>query len=623
MKGPPSMKQNRATTLLDVLDNAQTKDDKGYTFVDDRLKPKTLSFAEIAHEATRRSHYFRSLGLKRGDRLALIVPEGRDFVLAFYGAIRAGIIPVPMYPPLALGRLDAYIDSAKKILQTSGAKMLLTSPEVAPVLWSLVSDVQSLETLVLTDRVSTESERASTNPNDEDMRPEDPCFLQFTSGSTSNPKGVVVTHRSLVANAKAIMFDGLQSNPERDRGVSWLPLYHDMGLIGFAIAPFLAEVPVVFLPTTSFVKRPSVWMETVSKYKGTITFAPNFAYGLAAKRAPQNSAGLDLSSLRVLGCGAEPINPKTLDRFVDVFRPHGLDPKAIMPCYGMAEATLAISFSKVDEHYETIAIDRELYESDHVAQPTTNEDPSEALELVSCGTTFADHEVGIMREDGSLANEGEVGEIVFQGPSLSQGYFENSRATKSLFKYGWLHTGDLGFMLDAKVFVSGRKKDLIILNGRNYYPQSIEWAVEQISGIRPGNVVAFAVRGHNTEELVIAAESKQKDHAALIDKVRQHLRSTLGLSASKIVILPAGALPKTSSGKLKRQDTKSRYEKGILEDNKSRSVRGSANRLMLARHLSLSALARLKHAVTKPNSETSLRPKREKEARSPGRAESR
>ncbi|MCB9649107.1 MAG: fatty acyl-AMP ligase [Deltaproteobacteria bacterium] len=590
-----------AETLIDVLLDASNVTHKGYTFLDDAMSAEEWSFADLAQEADRRAAYFRSLGLKQGDRLGMIVPDGKDFVLSFFGAVRAGIVPVPMYPPLALGKLDSYVDTATRILSTAGAKMLLTNKQVSPILWSLLSRVKGLEDIILTEKVANhDASKVKQDLSDVRITGEDTCFLQFTSGSTSDPKGVLVSHANLVANSKAIMFDGLKSDSETDIGVSWLPLYHDMGLIGFVIAPMLAHVPVVFLPTLSFVKRPTSWMEAVNKYRGTITFAPNFAFGLAAKRmSPSRLEGMDLSCLRVVGCGAEPINPNTMRNFVGTFEGVGLNPNAIMPCYGMAEATLAIAFDDLSSPFKTVTIDRDAYEEQHLATRYDGDDPARALELVACGATFSAHEVGIMDDHGVLLKNGKVGEIVFRGPSITSGYFDNADASKELLAGGWLHTGDLGFVLDGQLFISGRKKDLIILNGRNYYPQSIEWEVEHVEGIRRGNVVAFSTRGDNTEELVIVAETKVEEGLdELAHQIKMRVHDVLGVRARDVVLVGPGGLPKTSSGKLQRRRTKAQYEAGEL-GRENRTMGSAATKVKLAKHFTASAVARIKHGIKK------------------------
>ncbi len=589
-------------TLIDVLQHAAQVDHRGYTFLDNDLTPHEWSFERMAREADRRAQYFLSLGHQPGDRIAMIIPEGEDFVLNFFGAIRAGLVPVPMYPPLALGRIDSYLDSAARILRSAGTRALITTKQIAPILWSLVARVEGLDDLLLTDTIRDHDETVTGDSlRNVVVRPEDPCFLQFTSGSTSDPKGVVVTHANLVANARAIMVDGLKSDSEVDRGVTWLPLYHDMGLIGFVVAPLTDQVPVVFIPTLAFVKRPAVWMDTVDKYRGTITFAPNFAMGLAAKRASDAKlAKIDLSCLRVVGCGAEPINPSTMRKFCETFAKAGFNQNALMPAYGMAEATLAVSFDALDRPFTTVRIDRDRYESDRVAEVLEDSTQAGQLELVACGRTFPHHEVAIVDTDGRPLPDGEVGEIVFKGPSVTAGYFQNDEATAKLLRGGWLHTGDLGFIVDGDLYVSGRQKDLIILNGRNYYPQAIEWEVEQLEGVRKGNVVAFSVRGDSTEELVIAAETKTEDRAALATAIFARLKSTVGVRVRDVKLVGPGELPKTSSGKLQRRKTKILYQQSTLGAEGNRTLGSTSTRVALAKHVTFGALIRLQRSITKP-----------------------
>jgi fatty-acyl-CoA synthase len=399
-------------------------------------------------------------------------------------------------------------------------------------------------------------------------QPDEPCFLQFTSGSTAAPRGVIVTHRNLIANARAII-KCIEIDSERDRAVSWLPLYHDMGLIGFVIATLVAQIPVIFIPTISFIKHPGVWMDTVHKYRATMTCGPNFAFDLATKRAPKNSrTNLDLSCLRVLGCGAEPINPRTMENFITTYAPWGLKANALLPCYGMAEATLAIAFDRLNRPAQKLTIDRQAYETENVARPIGNNGNGHNLqkrvELVSCGRAIPGHEVAILNDCEQALPEGRVGEIVFRGPSVTPGYFENPEASEQLLKNGWLHTGDLGFILNGDLYISGRQKDLVIINGRNYPPQAIEWVAEEISGIRKGNVVAFSVSGNSTEKLIIVAETAIADTTDMAKAISDQVRSALGLVVDKVVLVGRGSIPKTSSGKLQRGKTKALFEDGLL-----------------------------------------------------------
>jgi fatty-acyl-CoA synthase len=558
------MEMDMGETLNAARDAASSVTHKGFTFLDNDLIATDWAFSDICKEAKRIGASLQAIGLSKGARVALVLSSPQDFVLSFLGAVSAGVMPVPLYPPLALGRMDNYIDRAEGILKVSGAKVLLTSTDYVPVFQPLLGRGSSLKSII-----EIETLRAGTSAlplRETTVEPDDPCFLQFTSGSTSAPRGVIVTHGNLLANARAII-KALEVKADQDRAVSWLPLYHDMGLIGFVIASLVAQTPVVFIPTIAFVKHPGVWMETVHKYRASITFGPNFAFDLAAKRAPKNSRDpLDLSCLRVLGCGAEPINPKTLEKFLSAFQPFGLKSNAIMPSYGMAEATLAIAFDHLYRPVQKLVIDRHAYEVRNIALPLNGEShySPNRFELVSCGRTFEGHELRILDEKGQSLPEGRVGEIVFRGPSVTPGYFHNSEASRQLLRGGWLHTGDLGFIMRGDLYVSGRAKDLVIINGRNYPPQAIEWVVEEVTGIRKGSVVAFSVDGTSTEKLIIIAETTTTENPELEQAVTEQIRSAFGLPVHKVVLVGRGSIPKTSSGKLQRRKTKALFEGGLL-----------------------------------------------------------
>ena len=315
---------------------------------------------------------------------------------------------------------------------------------------------------------------------------DDPCFIQFTSGSTSRPKGVVVTHGNLAHNAHAVMRDGLRSHDE-DRGVSWLPLFHDMGLIGFVIAPIHHAVPVSFMSPMTFLKRPVTWLEILSKHEGTITYGPNFSYAITAKRVrDRDLEGIDLSGVRVAGCGAEPIQAETLRAFADRFASVGFRREAFVPSYGMAEYTLAISFST---GVPTDSVDQEKLWTDGVAEPTEEG----GLEIVGCGKAFPGHGIRIVDvESREVLEDRRVGEIEISGPSVMAGYYELPHVTaQTIGDDGWMRTGDLGYLVEGSVYICGRAKDVIIVNGKNYYPQDLEWLGSEVNGVRAGNVIAF------------------------------------------------------------------------------------------------------------------------------------
>jgi fatty-acyl-CoA synthase len=561
-----------------------------YVFQDLQGVEKQYTFVALERETAARAAALQDLGLVPGDRVGLIVIAPEDFVLAFLAALRVGVVPVPLYPPTSFASLDAYHARTSKILESAAARIVIASGELQNVLWSLVDAVPSLETLVAVEQL-----RGSTRvPVFPVIEPGDLAFLQYTSGSTADPKGVMVTHGSLIANAHGVILEGAQLDAGRnDKAVSWLPLYHDMGLIGFVIAPLCHGISAVCIPTIRFVKRPSVWMETISRHRGTTSFAPNFAYALAMRRTrPEELASLDLSCLRVLGCGAEPIQPETMRRFTELYATHAHLPRhAIMPAYGMAEATLAISLKPAYEAMRTIVIDADAFQSRGVVREPI--EGGTVVEYASCGVPFAGHEVAAFDEAGERLPEGREGELWHRGPSVTAGYFRNPEATAATYRPdGWLRTGDLGFVVQGHTYVTGRLKDLIILNGRNIPPQAVEWEASDVPGTRKGNVVAFSVPGEASEELVIVAEVKDPaQRPAVIEAVKARIQRQLGITAAEVVCVPAGAIPKTSSGKLQRSKARQLYLEGAI------GAGTGAAAVTLAKHMARSLWSRAKATV--------------------------
>jgi acyl-CoA synthetase (AMP-forming)/AMP-acid ligase II len=562
----------------------------------------SFSYTAIERISARFGGAMQALGLRKGDRVAIILPNNDDFVLCFLGAIRAGVVPVPIYPPMALGQLQAYLDNTRHIVAKSGARALVTTAKIKRLLGTVQAACPALEQVV-----AIEGIRESTEPlKAEKITLEDVAFLQFTSGSTSRPKGVTLTHANLQANIKCIMEDGLRMVPE-DVAVSWLPLYHDMGLIGFVLAPIFYTIPVHFLPALLFLKRPITWFQAFTRVGGSTAYAPNFAYALCVKRIKAAELeGLDLSHWRVAGCGAEPIRPETLEAFAETFARIGFRKEALLPSYGMAESSLAISFTELHEGMKTVSVNGpELWEKG--AARVVAESDEDAVRLVSCGSQFPLHQVKVFAADDASSEtplpERTVGELRIAGPSVMRGYWEDAERTRESFAGPFLKTGDLGFLHDGHVFICGRSKEVVIVNGRNYYPQDMEWEASKVAGVRKGNVVAFGARDpsgveRDRERVVLAFEVQDAERlgraSSLLGDVRKAVQEGMGLTLDDVVALPPGALPKTSSGKLQRAKTRELYESGELM---GRPTAREASKLDLVKQAAQSQLSYFKLAV--------------------------
>ncbi len=571
-------------TLSQALDRAAERKDAGFTFVAEDGSSADWSFARLADRSRQVAAALQELGAKPGDRVALVLPEPGEFVPTFLGVSRAGCVPVPMYPPFGLGQLTGYLDNARHIVRAARASWLVTNTTIKAVLGALLDEVPELRGLLTVADLDGDAERF----RDPGQRVEDTSFLQFTSGSTARPKGVVVTHENISHNCWAIMREGLRTD-ERDRGVSWLPLYHDMGLIGFVMAPIYHVVPVTFMTPMAFLKKPARWLHYLSEHRGTITYAPNFAYALAVKRVrARDMEGLDLSCVRAAGCGAEPIQAETLRRFAEKFGEVGFRLDAFVPSYGMAEHTLAISFAR---GLPTDVVRAERLWGEGVAEPAGDGEQEDSVELVGCGPVFGGHEIRVVDPDsGEVLPERRVGELQLRGPSVMRGYFENEAATtETLDERGWLSTGDLGYLADGQVFVCGRKKDVLIVHGKNYYPQDLEWTASQVERVRTGNVIAFASyrEGLGREAVVVVAETREPEPQwpEIASEVRDAIQRSMGLGVDEVVMVPAGTLPKTSSGKVQRSRARQLYEAGELRP------RAEDGALQIARHVARSQLA--------------------------------
>ena len=534
----------------------------GFTFQDLQGKEVFYTFHQIAAETERRAAGLQELGLHKGDRLGMIVIDPEQFVLTFLAAVRIGVIPVPVYPPPFLGRLETYFHQTEAILDSASVEILVVSSRILAVMQRLGSRAGALKQIV---EVEALARRTKETPLvEEEISPDDPVFLQYTSGSTTSPRGVIVTHRNLLSNSRAFVTSGLAVDPSRDKGITWLPLFHDMGLVGFVLAPICCGVSVVFIPTQRFIKSPTVWLEAIHTHRGTISFAPNFAFNLTLRRVKDAPAkDWDLSCLKALGCGAEPIHPETLREFSATFQSYGLSPDAILPAYGLAESTLAVTMKPLHAPFRLRRVNRTIFETAGTAKEANGEADG-VLEHVSCGIPFPDHELAILSGSGEPVAECVEGEICLRGPSVAAGYMGMAEQFQKLMRNGWFHTGDLGYLAQGELYVTGRIKDLIIINGRNIHPQTVEWVTSAVEGVKRGSVAAFSRPGRNGEELVLVVEAKSNDTSEMISAIELAVHQAILTRPAHIVCIKPGSLPRTSSGKLKRHQIRQQYLAGGL-----------------------------------------------------------
>ncbi len=582
-------------TLVDALDIASTYESIGFSHLAEERQPiEFVSHSTLAKRARRFATALLVSGVRSGDRVAIIVPDSAQFIEALFGCLYAGIIAVPIYPPMNLPQLDLYLDNTAHILARAGCRMVVTDARVKLLLGTLHARVAGLRSIedqaALVERAAVGAE-----PQGVQLSPDSVAFLQFTSGSTARPKGVTLTHAQLLANIDCIGSSLGTFENDGTTAVSWLPLYHDMGLIGFVFAPVrLAVADVLFISPLLFLKRPSLWLRQLSQRKARVTFAPNFAYGLCATRIRDAELiGVDLSSVAVAGCGAEPIQRATLELFATRFAPYGFRSTALRPCYGLAEHSLAASFSKLGEPLQS---DRVLPMALASGEALPAEEAAQSVDVVSCGGPLPGHEIRITDDQQQSLADGKVGHIELRGPSVMLGYWDDPVTTREVLRDGWLRTGDLGYLKEGQLYVCGRQKDLIIIQGRNFYPSDIEWQAGQVAGVRRGNVVAFGIQDTQLgrERVIVAAEVRDPStSAALQDEVKSRVLAALSLRVDEVVLLPLGSLPKTSSGKLQRRKTVDLYRKGELG-----RTAGKAGKIGLLRQIVSSQWGYLKAKTT-------------------------
>jgi len=554
-----------AATVHEILwRRAQAEPDRPHVYLQGEDGRETaITYGQLLSEAAAIAGGLRARGVRRGDAVALMLPTGMDFLSCFQGILITGAIPVPIYPPLRLDRLEEYAQRQSAILADAGVRMLITVDKARPIASLLRPAVPTLGEVTTAPALSAEGASWAAPEG----RGADAAFIQYTSGSTGRPKGVLLTHDNLLANIRAITA-GLHAQPT-DVGVSWLPLYHDMGLIGSWLFCMRLGIPIALMSPQAFLTRPERWLWTIHERRATLSPAPNFAYELCARRIPDAALeGLDLSSWRCALNGAEPVSPDTLERFARRFAPYGFRREALMPVYGLAENSVALCVPPPGRGPKVTRVDRRAFEADGHAEPAGA--GATPLLFVSVGSPLPEHEVRLLDESGRDVPDGWVGRLVFRGPSMMRGYFGQPEATAEIaVEGGWLDSGDLAFRADGEIHIAGRRKDLIIKAGRNLVPQEIEEVAATVEGIRKGCVVAFGVDHPRlgTERLVVVAETRELDpqrRDALAARVSERVTTAIGVPPDEVVVVSPGDVPKTSSGKLRRADTRRMYLEGAL-----------------------------------------------------------
>ena len=566
---PPAAAPKAAETLTEILDR-HVAEHPGRTHIllwrSGEEEPK-ITYAQLAERSLAVAARLRERGLEPGERVALMLPTGAEFFYAFLGILYAGGVPVPIYPPARLSRIEDHLRRQAGVLDNAGAVMLVTVPEaktLARLLRALVPSLRSIETpdSLAGTGAGAGDERPAVAPRADDI-----AFLQYTSGSTGDPKGVVLTHRNLLANLKGIA-EVLEPNSS-DVMVSWLPLYHDMGLIGAWMGSLYCGAPLVLMSPLTFLAHPEQWLWAIHRHRGTLTAAPNFAYELAAQKIRDSDIeGLDLGSLRVAMNGAEPVSAPTIRRFTSRFAHCGFRPEAMMPVYGLAENSLAVTMARRTSLPVIDRVERKTLARLGEAVPAAAEEAG-ALEFVSCGPALPAHQVRIVDAEGRELGERREGLVEFRGPSATSGYFQNPAKTLALRHGDWLRTGDRGYLAAGETFITGRTKDIIIRAGRNIYPHEIEQAISDIEGIRKGCVAVFgsADPALGTERIIVVAETRHAAGERLVAIRRQIGEIAAALMDSPpddIVFVPPQTVLKTSSGKVRRDATRVLYETGRL-----------------------------------------------------------
>lgn len=528
-------------------------------FLEEDRCATTWSYPDLQAAAGRVAGGLSAHGVKAGDRVGIMLPTGPDYVATFFGVLWLGAIPVPLYPPFRLDQLEDYVKRQSAILTLAGVELLVSFDRAKAVLPLLKMSSKPLR------KVVTVKELDATAPP---ATPGELALIQFTSGSTGVPKGVTLTQAALLHNLRAYGY-GMELGKD-DVTISWLPLYHDMGLIGTLLGSIYHGQPLVIMGPQDFLARPSRWLWMVHKYRGTVSPAPNFAYEICARKIPDAELeGLDLSSWRIALNGAEAVRPDTLRRFTERFAPYGFRDEAHYPAYGLAEASLAVTFPPPGRGPVVDRINRAQLERHGIVASCGPND--ESLSLVACGRPLPDMEVRIVDDEGNELPDRTRGHLQFRGPSALDSYYNNPEATRQVkSNEGWIKTGDLAYLSEGELYLTGRSKDLIVIGGRNLHPEDIEDIVASVQGVRRGCVAAFGLADdeEGTETLVVVAESQHHQEGerkeALLRAITAEIVRQVGLPPGALHIVPPHTVPKTPSGKIRRSETRQRLSEGRL-----------------------------------------------------------
>jgi fatty-acyl-CoA synthase len=548
-------------TLGEALDYAALGR-RGLNFHDMRGQlARSYPYSELREDALKMAYRLISHGITKDDRVALVAETGTDFAALFFGCVYAGAWPVPLPLPTSFGGKESYVDQLSVQLKSCDPKILFFPAELADMAndAARACDVEGLDWESFSERIASKTELPSANTDEV-------CYLQYSSGSTRFPHGVAVTHKALLNNLSAHSH-GMEVT-ENDRCVSWLPWYHDMGLVGCFLSPVANQVSTDYMKTEDFARRPLAWLDVISAADGTvISYSPTFGYDICARRISSQSHvndRFDLSKWRLAGNGADMIRPDVMQAFVDAFSDAGFKASAFLPSYGLAETTLAVSIMPPGEGIQVELVE----ETELTGHPGAPERPVRYRAIVNCGRAVKDMTIEIRDENNEVVADKTIGKVWCTGPSLMKEYFRDKESTDACLVDGWLDTGDMGYLSNGYIYIVGRAKDMIIINGKNHWPQDIEWAVEQLPGFKAGDIAAFAVTTPGGEEtpavLVQCRTTDEAERAKLREQIRDKVRSVTGMNCV-VELVPPRTLPRTSSGKMSRAKARNLYLSGEIQ----------------------------------------------------------